>query len=77
VRTLDCILIGDFVGAEAALAWAERRIERISPDRRVMNALHVDSLRFWALLEQGDIQSAATLARQVHDQHHTASTRSG
>ena len=66
-RTLDCILIGDFVGAEAALAWAERRVERISPDRRVMNALHVDSLRFWALLEQGDIQSAATLARQVHD----------
>ena len=67
VRTLDCILIGDFVGAEAVLAWAERRVERISPDRRVMNTCHVDSLRFWALLEQGDIHGAATLARQVHD----------
>jgi hypothetical protein len=67
LRTLDSVLIGDFVGADAMLAWAERRVERISPDRRVMNTCHVDSLRFWALLERGDIQGAATLARQVHD----------
>ena len=32
-----------------------------------MNTCQFDSLRFWALLEQGDIQGAATLARQVHD----------
>jgi hypothetical protein len=49
------------------LAGAERRIEQISRDRRVMNTCQVDSMRFWALLQQGDIQGAATLARQVHD----------
>ena len=67
LRMLDFVLTGDFVDADAVVARAERRIEQISPDRQVMNTCQVDSLRFWALLEQGDIQGAATLARQVHD----------
>ena len=67
LRMLDFVLTGDFVDADAVVTRAERRIEQISPDRQVMNTCQVDSLRFWALLEQGDIQGAATLARQVHD----------
>ena len=67
LRMLDFVLTGDFVDADAVVARAERRIEQISPDRQVMNTCQVDSLRFWALFEQGDIQGAATLARLVHD----------
>ena len=51
LRTFDSVVIGDFVGADAALARAELRVERISPDRRVMNTCYVKSVKFWILLE--------------------------
>ena len=68
LRIYDCVLTGDFTGADAALARAERRIERMNPDRQVMNTCQVDSIRFWVLLDRGDIEGAATLARQIHEQ---------
>ena len=37
LQTSECILIGDFVGAEAAQARIQRRVEQISPDRRLTN----------------------------------------
>ena len=67
VRTFFCVLIGDFVGADAALARAERRIEQIGPDRRVMNTCYVNSVKFWVQLERGDIYGAARLAQDVHE----------
>ncbi len=67
LQTFDSVLIGDFVGADAALAWAERRVERISPDRRVMNTCQVKLVKFWVLLERGDIHGAAQLAQDVHE----------
>jgi class 3 adenylate cyclase len=67
LRTFDSVVIGDFVGADAALARAERRVERISPDRRVMNACQVELVKFWVLLEGGDVHGAARLAQHAHD----------
>ncbi len=67
LQTFECILIGDFVGAEAAQARIERRVEHISPDRRLMNIAQADSLKFWVLLERGDVHGAATLAREIHE----------
>ena len=78
VRTFDRVLTGDFAGAEAVHAWVERRIEQISPDRRVMNTCSVNSVKFWVLIERGDIEGAATLAREIHELATSqASTHSG
>lgn len=66
VWTFICLLTGNFVGADDALARAERRIEQIGPDRRLMNTCHVNSVKFWVQFERGDIRGAAQLARDVH-----------
>jgi hypothetical protein len=46
LRMFDCVLTGDFVGADAVVTRAEHRIEQISSDRRVMNTCQADSLTF-------------------------------
>ena len=67
LQVFDCLLTGDFAGADAVLARAERRIERISPDRRVLNACQLNAVRFWAVLDRGDVTGAAALARESHE----------
>ena len=67
LQTFDSVVIGDFVGADDALARAELRVERISPDRRVMNTCYVKSVKFWILLDRGDIHGVAALAREIHE----------
>jgi class 3 adenylate cyclase len=65
LQTFDSMLIGDFVGADDALARAERRAEQISPERRVMNTCDVKLIKFWVLLERGEIHGAARLAHDL------------
>jgi len=66
-RAFDGVLIGDFASVDAVMAGADRRIEQIDPDRRLMNDCQMKALKFWVLLERGDIDGAAALAREVHE----------
>ena len=66
-RTFDCVVTGDFTGADAVLARAERRIEEISPDRRILNTCQLRQIRCWVVLDRGDVAGAAALARESHE----------